>query len=290
MNMISCFPATVLARAPDSSGFCRFQAFPGLTLERRNGIKKTPEQNPVYSTLSICAHHGTSEHAGLCVTSMMRLLLPFDKTSTCFKIICFLNAHNMSQASHPPLFLSPCDTNSHQPQQLPIFVFCPEAFERPTRGAEFLEPSKGSEASDSPAPPSLPEAFDKPSKSMKPFHSPSSPSSPDLFERSLDFLLPPGFPAAFGKQNRNRGTWNSYPPSFPEAVKTKNQTELENSLTLYLPQVSSHLPPHTSDLTPHASHLKPQTSHLTPLTTVLTPLTSHLTPQTSDITPHASNI
>ena len=109
MNMISCFQPTILARAPDSSGFCRFQAFPGLTLERRNGIKKTPEQNPVYSTLSICAHHGTSEHAGLCVTSMMRLLLPFDKTSTCFKIICFLNAHNMSQASHPPLCWSPCE-------------------------------------------------------------------------------------------------------------------------------------------------------------------------------------
>ena len=159
MNMISCFQATVLARAPDSSGFCRFQAFPGLTLERRNGIKKTPEQNPVYSTLSICAHHGTSEHAGLCVTSMMRLLLPFDKTSTCFKIICFLNAHNMSQASHPPLCWSPCDTNSHQPQQLPIFFFCPEAFERPTRSEEFL---------DSPLPPFLLRIWKGLAKAAKP--------------------------------------------------------------------------------------------------------------------------
>ena len=146
MNMTSCFQATVLARAPDSSGFCRFQAFPGLTLERRNRIKKTPEQNPVCSTLSICAHRGTSEHAGLCVTSVMRLLLPFDKTSTCFKIICFLNAHHMFQASHPPLFCLPViRTHISRSNSLSSF-FCPEAFERPTRSEEFL---------DSPLPPFL---------------------------------------------------------------------------------------------------------------------------------------
>ena len=126
MNMISCVQATILARVPDSSGFCRFQPFPGLPLEQKNGIKKTPKQNPVYSTLSICAHHGTSEHAGLCVTSMMRLLLPFDKTSTCFKIICFLNAHNMSQASHPPLFCLPViRTHIRRSNSLSYFLFAP---------------------------------------------------------------------------------------------------------------------------------------------------------------------